>query len=397
MSRRCAQVALRSKPEPMACCAPLARSRCLTTKRRPTWPCFFRSGGIPHVFGSSRTRRDDQRAGVRLLHLIEPLGLSQPTVSHHLKQLVDAGLLEREQRGKWAYFSLTPRPARAARRPRRPHPNPGGVATMNMTRDQLREEVRRKYAEAARAVEEGSGCGCGSGSCCEGEAASAEFGESMYSVEAARRVARGGGARLARLRQPDRGRRAARGRDRARPRLGRRHRRDPLGEARRPDGLAYGLDMTDEMLALARRNAAEAGVDNVNLPQGRDRADPAARGLGRRRHLQLRDQPLGRQGRRCCGDRPRAEAGRTARDLRHRRRGPPYPGGAGGARLATSAASPARSRRASSRPGLEAAGFEHVSVEFTHEVADGMHGAIVKAVKTPRGRCSGERGCCRRS
>jgi len=41
-------------------------------------------------------------------HLVEPLGLSQPTVSHHLKRLVDAGLLEREQRGKWAYFSLTP-------------------------------------------------------------------------------------------------------------------------------------------------------------------------------------------------------------------------------------------------------------------------------------------------
>jgi ArsR family transcriptional regulator len=41
-------------------------------------------------------------------HLVEPLNLSQPTVSHHLKRLVDAGLLEREQRGKWAYFSLTP-------------------------------------------------------------------------------------------------------------------------------------------------------------------------------------------------------------------------------------------------------------------------------------------------
>jgi ArsR family transcriptional regulator, arsenate/arsenite/antimonite-responsive transcriptional repressor len=40
-------------------------------------------------------------------HLVEPLDLSQPTVSHHLKRLVDAGLLEREQRGKWAYFSLT--------------------------------------------------------------------------------------------------------------------------------------------------------------------------------------------------------------------------------------------------------------------------------------------------
>ena len=36
------------------------------------------------------------------------LGLSQPTVSHHLKKLTEAGLLEREQRGKWAYFSLKP-------------------------------------------------------------------------------------------------------------------------------------------------------------------------------------------------------------------------------------------------------------------------------------------------
>jgi ArsR family transcriptional regulator len=39
-------------------------------------------------------------------NLNEPVGLSQPTVSHHLKKLVDAGLLDREQRGKWAYFSL---------------------------------------------------------------------------------------------------------------------------------------------------------------------------------------------------------------------------------------------------------------------------------------------------
>jgi ArsR family transcriptional regulator len=36
------------------------------------------------------------------------LGLSQPTVSHHLKKLTDAGLVEREQRGKWAHFSLVP-------------------------------------------------------------------------------------------------------------------------------------------------------------------------------------------------------------------------------------------------------------------------------------------------
>lgn len=40
--------------------------------------------------------------------LTEPIGLSQPTVSHHLKVLVDAGLLTRDKRGVWAYFSLVP-------------------------------------------------------------------------------------------------------------------------------------------------------------------------------------------------------------------------------------------------------------------------------------------------
>jgi ArsR family transcriptional regulator len=41
-------------------------------------------------------------------HLTEPLGLTQPTVSHHLKVLLDAGLVEREQRGSWAYFRVVP-------------------------------------------------------------------------------------------------------------------------------------------------------------------------------------------------------------------------------------------------------------------------------------------------
>lgn len=40
--------------------------------------------------------------------LTEPLDLGQPTVSHHLKILVDAGLLHREKRGTWAYYSLIP-------------------------------------------------------------------------------------------------------------------------------------------------------------------------------------------------------------------------------------------------------------------------------------------------
>ena len=43
---------------------------------------------------------------VCICHLIEPLGLAQPTVSHHMKRVLQAGLVEREQRGKLAYFSL---------------------------------------------------------------------------------------------------------------------------------------------------------------------------------------------------------------------------------------------------------------------------------------------------
>jgi ArsR family transcriptional regulator len=40
--------------------------------------------------------------------LTEPLGLSQPTVSHHLKVLADAGLLQRDKRGVWSYYALVP-------------------------------------------------------------------------------------------------------------------------------------------------------------------------------------------------------------------------------------------------------------------------------------------------
>jgi len=48
----------------------------------------------------------DQEACV--CDLTAPLGLSQPTVSHHLKVLAGAGLVQREQRGKWAFFRLVP-------------------------------------------------------------------------------------------------------------------------------------------------------------------------------------------------------------------------------------------------------------------------------------------------
>ena len=41
-----------------------------------------------------------------ICELTDPVGLSQPTVSHHMKQLADAGLVTREQRGKWAYYRV---------------------------------------------------------------------------------------------------------------------------------------------------------------------------------------------------------------------------------------------------------------------------------------------------
>ncbi len=47
---------------------------------------------------------DQQEACV--CDLIEPVGLAQPTVSHHLKVLLEAGLVERERRGSWAYYRL---------------------------------------------------------------------------------------------------------------------------------------------------------------------------------------------------------------------------------------------------------------------------------------------------
>lgn len=48
-------------------------------------------------------------------HLPERLGISQPTLSHHLKRLVDAGILLREQRGRWAHYTVAPAAFEAAR------------------------------------------------------------------------------------------------------------------------------------------------------------------------------------------------------------------------------------------------------------------------------------------
>ena len=60
-------------------------------------------------------------------NLTLPLGLSQPTVSHHLRVLTESGLVEREQRGRWAFFRIVPERLElltGALAPPRPRPRP---------------------------------------------------------------------------------------------------------------------------------------------------------------------------------------------------------------------------------------------------------------------------------
>src|SRR5438876_3090703 len=141
---------------------------------------------------------------------------------------------------------------------------------MTATADELRDEVRRRYAESARAVSEGSGgCGCGSGSCCaDGESDAASFGEGLYDADqrgelpdAAVLASLGCGnpTAVAELHEGE-----------VVLDLGSGGGIDVILSAKRvgPTGVAYGLDMTDEMLALAQRNAREAGVTNVHFLKG---------------------------------------------------------------------------------------------------------------------------------
>jgi arsenite methyltransferase len=134
------------------------------------------------------------------------------------------------------------------------------------------------------------------------------------------------------------------------------------------------------MLALARRNAAEAGATNVHFLEGEIEAIPLAAGsvdvvisncvvnLSTDKPAVFREvyrvlAPGGRLGISDIVAEDRLDAGERAE------RGT-YAGCIAGALS-----------RGEYESGLAAAGFDRISVEFTHEVADGLHGAIVKAVK----------------
>jgi SAM-dependent methyltransferase len=278
---------------------------------------------------------------------------------------------------------------------------------MNTTANELREEVRRRYAESAKAVTgESDGCGCGSGSCCADDSTadavgSSNFGEILYDAEqlgdlpdAAVLASLGCGnpTAVADLHEGE-----------VVLDLGSGGGIDVILSAKRvgPTGLAYGLDMTDEMLALARRNAEDAGVRNAiflkgyieEIPLPADSIDvvisncvinPSTDKAAVLTEIVRVLKPGGRVGvsdvvaQDHLMQEERAERGS-------------YVGCIAGALS-----------RSEYVAGLEAAGFEQVEVTFTHEVADGMHGAIVKAVKTRQPERKGlpviqpatSAGCC---
>jgi arsenite methyltransferase len=130
---------------------------------------------------------------------------------------------------------------------------------------EMREQVRERYAQAALSVLDADGCGCGPVACCEGDE---DFGAAHYDATALAEVPDaaalaslgcGNPTAVAELRIGE-----------TVLDLGSGGGIDVILSARRvgATGKAYGLDMTDEMLELARRNAAEAGVDNVEFLKG---------------------------------------------------------------------------------------------------------------------------------
>src|SRR5215203_6780137 len=273
---------------------------------------------------------------------------------------------------------------------------------MSTTADDLREEVRRRYADSARGVTEGNdGCGCGSGSCCaDGETEAARFGEELYDAEqrgelpeAATLASLGCGnpTAVADLRPGE-----------TVLDLGSGGGIDVILSAKRvgPAGVAYGLDMTDEMLALAQQNARDAGVANAHFLKGVIEQIPLPAGSV--------DVVISNCVINLSVDKPAVltEIGRVL-----------APGGRVGISdiVAENHLSPEdRAERGSYvgciagalsireyEAGLQAAGFDDVEIQLTHPVADGMHSAIVKAAKSAERRLElrvlqpvARAGCC---
>jgi ArsR family transcriptional regulator len=88
----------------IACCSPLDGDALSDEEARAAADLFKALADPARVRLVNLLATSDEP--VCVCELIPSLGLAQPTVSHHLKKLTDAGLLEREQRGRWAYYTL---------------------------------------------------------------------------------------------------------------------------------------------------------------------------------------------------------------------------------------------------------------------------------------------------
>ena len=249
-----------------------------------------------------------------------------------------------------------------------------------MTTD-MREQVRERYAEAARGLAQGQGCGCDCESigCC-GYEPTTLFGRGLYADEersglpddaVTASLGCGNPVAVAKLHKGE-----------TVLDLGSGGGIDVLLSARRvgPKGTVYGLDMTDDMLDLARRNAQKARATNVHFLKGLIEAIPLP--------AESVDVVISNCVVNLSTDK-RSVYAEIQRVLR--------PGGRVGITdiVAENRLSPTdRAERGSHvgciagalseeeyRDGLASAGLVDVDVEFTHLVADGMHGAIVRATK----------------
>ncbi len=272
-----------------------------------------------------------------------------------------------------------------------------------MSDQELREQVRARYAAAATAVSTGQGCGCGtnsatavdaccaptdSGSCCAPALDVDEsFGSALYSDDEQGQVPTeavlaslgcGNPVAVADLHPGERV-----------LDLGSGGGIDVLLSARRvgPTGRAFGVDMTDEMLTLARENAAKAGASNVEFLNGSMEAIPLPAGsidvvisncvinlsVDKPAVLAEMFRVLGPGGRigisDVVADDDLTPAGRAERGS--------YVGCIAGA----------LSRR-EYLDGLAAVGFTDTSVTFTHDAATGIHAAIIRATKPAAGSTS---------